>query len=235
MDVVQWCRLHDIWYLKIDLEIPDVCISEAQAVYDEGFFVPHRYGDGDGWESASLHGFVPDTDKDTSMGWHYTKNPSGHGLTEETVKWGWTEIAEVAPETKRWLEEFPHKKYRRCRFMLLKPGGEITAHHDQHGKRHIQHASSGRPYGGTIAAAINLAFYQPDNCYLRRADTKEELPFQNCTGFWFDNGVVHEAHNASNENRFHFIIHGGSNKERRELMKRSLAKQFGNDILKEIN
>jgi len=235
MDVVQWCRLHDIWYLKIDLEIPDVCISEAQAVYDEGFFVPHRYGDGDGWESASLHGFVPDTDKDTSMGWHYTKNPSGHGLTEETVKWGWTEIAEITPETKRWLEDFPHKIYRRCRFMLLRPNGRIEAHHDQHGKNHIQHASSGRPYGGTIAAAINLAFYQPDNCYLRRADTKEELPFQNCTGFWFDNGVMHEAHNASNENRFHFIIHGGSNKERRELMKRSLAKQFGNDILKEID
>jgi hypothetical protein len=46
---------------------------------------------------------------------------------------------------------------------------------------------------------------------------------------------VHEAHNASNENRFHFIIHGGSNKERKELMKRSLAKQFGNDVLKEID
>ena len=46
MDVIEWCRLHDIWYLKIDLEIPDVCISEAQAVYDEGFFVDHRYGSG---------------------------------------------------------------------------------------------------------------------------------------------------------------------------------------------
>ena len=235
MDIVEWCRLHDIWYLKIDLEIPDVCISEAQGVYDEGFFVPHRYGDGDGWESASLHGFVPETAENTDMGWHYTKNPSGHGLTEETVKWGWTEVQEVAPETKRWLEEFPHNKYRRCRFMLLRPGGEITAHHDQHGKHHIQHASPGRPYGGTIAAAINLAFYQPDNCYLRRVDTKEELPFENCTGFWFDNGVVHEAYNASDENRFHFIIHGGSNRERKDLMKRSLVKQFGNDVLKEID
>ena len=204
-------------------------------MYDEGFFVPHRYGDGDGWESASLHGFVPETAENTDMGWHYTKNPSGHGLTEETVKWGWTEVQEVAPETKRWLEEFPHNKYRRCRFMLLRPGGEITAHHDQHGKRHIQHASPGRPYGGTIAAAINLAFYQPDNCYLRRVDTKEELPFENCTGFWFDNGVVHEAYNASDENRFHFIIHGGSNRERKDLMKRSLVKQFGNDVLKEID
>jgi len=220
--------LRDIWYLKIDLEIPDACISEAQAVYDEGFFVDHRYGvgqAGEGWASTSIHSFVRKDALNTGLGWHHTKNPSGHGLTEDNVKWGWTEVAEVAPETKRWLEDFPHKTYRRCRFMLLRPEGRIEAHHDQ----------DKNPGRRTIAAAINLAFYQPDNCYLRRQDTKEELPFENCTGFWFDNGVVHEAYNASNENRFHFIIHGGSNKERKELMKRSLAKQFGNDVLKEID
>ena len=55
--------------------------------------------------------------------------------------------------------------------MLLKPQGEIKAHHDQD-------ANPGRR---TIAAAINLAFYQPEACYLRRVDTKEELPFENCT------------------------------------------------------
>ena len=228
MDVIEWCRLRDIWYLKIDLEIPDACISEAQAVYDEGFFVDHRYGvgqAGEGWASTSIHSFVRKDAPNTGLGWHHTKNPSGHGLTEDNVKWGWTEVAEVAPETKRWLEDFPHKTYRRCRFMLLRPEGKIEAHHDQ----------DKNPGRRTIAAAINLAFYQPDNCYLRRQDTKEELPFENCTGFWFDNGVVHEAHNASNENRFHFIIHGGSNKERMQLMKRSLAKQFGNDVLKEID
>ena len=228
MDVIEWCRLRDIWYLKIDLEIPDACIQEAQAVYDEGFFVDHRYGvgqAGEGWASTSIHSFVRKDAPNTGLGWHHTKNPSGHGLTEDNVKWGWTEVAETAPETKRWLEDFPHKTYRRCRFMLLRPEGRIEAHHDQ----------DKNPGRRTIAAAINLAFYQPDNCYLRRQDTKEELPFENCTGFWFDNGVVHEAHNASNENRFHFIIHGGSNKERKELMKRSLAKQFGNDVLKEID
>ena len=85
-----------------------------------------------------------------------------------------------------------------------------------------------------IAGAINIAFYQPDNCYLRRADTKEEL-FDNCTGFWFDNGVEHEALNSSNENRYHFIMHGGFNKERGELMRKSLVKQFGKDVLKEID
>ena len=36
MNVVEWCRKNDVWYLKIDLDIPQECIAEAQAVYDEG-------------------------------------------------------------------------------------------------------------------------------------------------------------------------------------------------------
>jgi len=227
--IVEWCRNNDIWYLKMDIEIPEVCIKEAQTVYDQGFFVEHRFGDGDGWCSAAIHSFVHEDEKNTSMGWYHTKNPNGHGLTEENVKWGWTEVAEYAPETKRWLEDFPHKSYRRLRFMLLEPGGSIEAHHDSNTAR------DARGDRRNIAGAINLAFYQPENCYLRRADTKEELPFENCTGFWFDNGVVHEALNSSNENRFHFIMHGGFNKEREELMRKSISKQFGKDALREID
>ena len=130
---------------------------------------------------------------------------------------------------KRLFEDFPDKHYRRCRFMLIMPGGSITAHHDA-GEARI---NEGRQRN--ISAAINLAIYQPDNCYLRRVDTKEELPFENCTGFWFDNGVTHEALNSSDENRFHFIVHGGSNKDRIELMKRSIGKQFGLCALKELD
>ena len=229
MKIVEWCREHDIWYLKVDIEIPEVCIQEAQDVYDAGFFVDHRFGDGDGWCSAAIHSYVHKDKPNTSMGWHHTKNPSGHGLTEENVKWGWTEIAEIAPETKRWLEHFPHKHYRRLRFMLLKPQGRIETHNDSNPPRDARGARR------NIASAINLAFYQPQNCYLRRSDTKEELPFKNCTGFWFDNGVDHEAYNASDENRYHFIIHGGMNNPRKRLMLDALVKQFGKDVLKEID
>ena len=229
LPIVDWCRDHDVWYLQMDLEIPEVCIKEAQQVYDDGFFVDHRYGDGDGWCSAAIHSFVHKDKPDTSMGWHHTKNPNGHGFKEEDVKWGWTEIAEVAPETKRWLEDFPHSHYRRLRFMLLEPEGRIEQHHDSNAPRDARGARR------NIASAINLAFYQRDNCYLRRCDTKEEVPFKNCTGFWFDNGVEHEAYNASDENRFHFIIHGGNNKARKKLMLDSLVKRFGKDVLKEID
>ena len=229
MDIIEWCRENDVWYLQLPLEIPEECIKEAQRVYEEGFFVDHRYGDGDGWCSAAIHSFVHKSIRSTKSGWQHTKNPDGHGYKEDNVKWGWTEVADYAPETKRWLEAFPNKGYRRCRFMLLRPEGRIEAHNDSNPPRDARGARR------NISSAINLAFYQPENCYLRRCDTKEELPFKNCTGFWFDNGVEHEAYNASEENRFHFIVHGGNNKERKELMKRALVERFGRDVLKEID
>ena len=229
MDIIEWCRRNDVWYLQLPLEIPEECIKEAQTVFEEEFFVEHRYGDGDGWCSASIHSFVHKSLNSTKSGWKHTKNPDGHGYKEDNVKWGWTEVADYAPETKRWLEDFPHNHYRRLRFMLLKPEGRIEQHHDSNAPRDARGARR------NISSAINLAFYQPENCYLRRCDTKEELPFKNCTGFWFDNGVEHEAYNASDENRYHFIVHGGNNKERKELMKKALVKRFGRDVLKEID
>jgi|TARA_B100001964_G_scaffold229921_1_gene282790 hypothetical protein len=253
-NIVEWCRDHDVWYLHIDLEIPEVFLTEAEKVYEEGFFVEHRTCDtlkfnndeevqaqvgrfhdpssprgGNGWYSSAIHGFVHEDADDTSMGWHHTMNPSGHGFTEENVKWGWTEAAEVAPETKRWLEEFPHKHYRRLRWMLLKPGHGIISHDD---------ASEERKQEGrirNIAGAINLAIHHPEKCYLRRSDTRQELPYKNFGALWFDNGTDHEVLNYSDENRYIMIMHGGFNKERKELMKKSLVKQFGKDVLKEID
>ena len=34
MTPVEWCRKNDVWYLKIDLEIPEIIIKESQAVYE---------------------------------------------------------------------------------------------------------------------------------------------------------------------------------------------------------
>lgn len=232
MNVIDWCREKDIWYLKIDIEIPEIVKAEAQAVYDEGFFVPHRDSNGSGWWSSALHGWSPKDERNTDQAWRYTMNPDGYGFNENDVNWGWSIMQDIAPETKRWLEDFPNKGYRRCRFMLLKPDGYINKHHDASEKR----IADGRQRN--LAAAINLAISQPEDCYLRRTDTidgiTEDLPFKDCTGFWFDNGVEHEAKNSSDENRFHFIIHGGMNTERKRLMKQSLVKEYGSDVLKEI-
>ena len=32
MTPVEWARKNDVWYLKIDLEIPEIIIREAQTV-----------------------------------------------------------------------------------------------------------------------------------------------------------------------------------------------------------
>lgn len=238
-----FCEKNDIWYLRLPIDVPQVCIQEVFDVYDEGFFVKHgpqAFNDEwfmsktnklpkTGWHSTALHGFVHKSAKDTSLAWRHTANPDSYWMSENDVKWGWSEVAEVAPEMVRWLKDFPHKYYRRCRFMLLSPGAEIKGHHDSNASRDSQ----GRRRN--IASAINIAFTQPKGCYLRRCDTKEELPFEPLAGFWFDNGVMHEGYNDSDENRFHFIIHGGHNMERKKLMLQSLKTLMGNDVEKEID
>ena len=127
------------------------------------------------------------------------------GISEEDVQWGWTEIQQFAAEMKRWLNNFPHKQYRRCRFMLLEPDGHITGH--QLGSKII------------LVAEILNPPYQSCNhttrgCYLKKEQIRKKNYLLNLVqAYWFDNGVEHEAYNGSKENRFHFIVHGGDNQE----------------------
>lgn len=237
VDINTYCAQNDIWYLRLPIDIPEACLQEVLNIHQEGFFVPHgsKYSNGVprtekfGWHSTALYGFVHKSAPDTSLAWRHTINPDGYGMGENDVKWGWSEIAELAPEMVRWLKEFPHKYYRRCRYMLLLPGAEIMPHHDSKPSRDSQ----GRRRH--ISSAINIAITQPSGCYLRRCDTKEELPFEPFAGFWFDNGLMHEGHNDTDENRFHFIVHGGQNRERKRLMLQSLKTLVGNDVEKEID
>lgn len=235
LTIREFCLKNDIWYLRLPFDIPSECVNEVKEIYNQGFFVPHGNGSGGGrgwgaysqaWHSTSLHGFCK-KNENIDLGWRYTMNPGGYGIEEEDVIWGWTEIKEIAPEMVRFLKEFPHTRYRRCRYMLLRPQGEILPHNDL-------------PFGyppvrnGNINSAINIAITQPKGCYLRRCDTKEELPFEPLAGYWFDNTLEHEGFNNTKENRFHFIVHGGSNNERKKLMLESLKKLVGYDVEKEI-
>ena len=187
-----WCANEDIFYLKSHLTFPKESLDEVLQVYDEGYFVRHRGNDGDGWLSCALHGWGVDKPE-----YWRTMNPSGYGFTEDQVNYGWTELQEIAPRTKEFLlDNFDTAQMRRARFMLLEPNGYIDKHTDGEGRN--------------IFSAINVAITQPDNCYLRRVDTLEEVPFKPFDMFFYDNRVLHEARNNSNENRFHFIIHGYS-------------------------
>jgi len=208
IQVQKECAEKDIWYLESTLTFPKESIDEVHQVHEEGFFVPHRGGDSQGWHSCALHGWgIGDRAE-----YYRTMNPSGYGFTEEESTYGWTELEEIAPRTKEFLmDNFDCSVMRRSRFMLLEPGGFITSHSDGEGRN--------------IRSAMNVCLTQPKDCYLRRSDTKEEVPFEPTKMFYYDNRIMHEAANNSKENRFHFIIHGYAS----DITKQNIIESYERD------
>lgn len=200
----QYCRDNKIFYLKLDIELPHGVAHEAKHLYDSGYFQPHRETHGKGWASCCLRGEE----------WNVTTYKK-----DATLKW--TMLIDHAPIMTKWLKEiFPNNgNYGRCRFMLLESGGYIKDHTDTHEWK------PGMPLKDDIFSAINIAITHPDNCYLRRTEDQEEVPFKPGTVFAFNNGPFHEAANFSSEPRFHFILHGGMNEARAELFIRSFEKE----------
>lgn len=210
--IKQWCADNKIFYLKADINIPFSVIKEANQIYDNQMFTPHRVSHGKGWASATLHG----------EDWNIT-----HYDPDTKEKYKWTSLTSLAPSMTKWLkEDLPNNgSYGRCRFMLLESGGYIRKHTDTHEWK------EGLPLKNDITSAINIAITQPENCYLRNCETLEEVPFKPLDVFWFNNGPFHEAANFSNRPRIHFIVHGGGNKERLDLFIKSFYKQHPNAII----
>lgn len=205
--IKEWCAKNNVFYLKADIQLPKGVYDEVKKIYDHNLFTEHRVAHGRGWESATLHGEEWDVT-------HY--DPSAKD------RYKWTMLKEYAPIMTDWLQNtFPNNgNYGRCRFMLLRPGGFIRKHTDTHQWK------EGMPLKNDITSAINIAINQPEDCYLRNAETLEEVPFKDGSVFWFNNGPFHEAANFSKENRFHFIIHGGSNEARMRLFCESFDKAY---------
>lgn len=198
------CAANNLFYLKADIQIPETVIQEAMDIYNAGLFVDHKSSISKGWQSVALRG----------EGMHVTTyNPD--------AKYGWTELIDYAPTMTEWLKhEFPNNgNYARCRFMLLESGGFIRRHTD------TPRWKEGMRLKNDVTTAINIAITQPENCYLRNADTFEEVPFRPRDVFWFNNGPFHEAANFSEEPRIHFILHGGFNLGRMKLFIDSFRKE----------
>ena len=213
--VRDWCLDRDIWNVKLDIAVPQVMFVEALRLYHEGWFVPHREGTGHGWKSCTLWGWAT---KKSGLhdAWKVTTNPKRDGHKPKDVKWGWTAIKEIAPTTAEWLEMFPGN-HLRCRFMLLEPGGYIEPHVDDHQRN--------------IWGAVNVAINHPDECYLKRTEEGDTLPYRPLSAYYFDKGVLHEARNESSRNRYHFIISGSPDARSIALMLKSIKRQYGVDIL----
>ena len=88
--VVELCAEKDVFYLESTLRFPKESIDEVKQIHEEGYFVRHRGGDSEGWLSCALHGWGAGPRPE----YYRTMNPSGYGLTEDGVKYGWTELEE---------------------------------------------------------------------------------------------------------------------------------------------
>lgn len=205
----QYLEDNNIHYLRANIEVPRQAVIEAWSIYKKGLFIPHRSSDSRGWSSCTLYG--------ESM--HTTTINKERQHTHD-----WTELVDYAPIMTNWLKNvFPNNgSYTRCRYMLLEPGGYIKRHTD------TNQWKEGMPLKNDICSAINIAFNQPKNCYLRNSETKHEVPFTERAVMWYNNGPFHEAANYSKEPRIHFIVHGGGNEERMKLFIESFKKEHPN-------
>jgi len=205
--ITRWAKDNNVWFIKLNLDIPPQCLDESKTLYDQGYFSPHRTGWANGWLSCMLHNW------DT-----YTNNQAP---ATPDAKYYYTEVADITPVTTNFLQNiFPSDTYGGCSFMCLEPGGHLNPHQDSE---------------VTKFTGVNVAFNQPKDCYVRRADTKEEIPFTPNSAFLFNTNYTHEARNDSDEPRFHFLIHPASeNKALIELYLDSIRHTHGANAIKEI-
>lgn len=163
--------------------------SEALKVYSQA--VNHRDSYlSKGWKSICSHGLSPEK----------TQSYQTYGYpTQDEAPYRWTELAQLAPHTTRYLKEnVPLIKWYRVRWMFLEPWGYILPHKDYDPKT-AQH-----PPGFN---AINVAITHPTGCHFV-VENEGEIPFVPGKAFYFNGSKRHALINHSCDLRIHMIIHG---------------------------
>lgn len=174
--------------LRLDIDIPhEEMLREVSAQMHR--FVKHRGEENPGWYSMAIHG----------QGVQYTQPKEYYTdvekvfTTDEAPDYHWTELSEVCPVTRHWLEtKWPFKSYQRVRFMLLEPGGYITPHID---------------YKKRSMAAFNLAVSNPPGVEFAMEDAGL-IPWSPGEVRAIDIGRKHAVRHTGSEPRIHMIIHG---------------------------
>ena len=173
--------------LKLDITVPhEEMLAEAKVLrehfikYDQGIEYVHS-----GWHALPLHGLGADK----------TKSYQAYGYTDPNTasdEMQWTIFANKCPVTMNWLNNvFPSGKYGRVRFMLLEAGGHIAPHIDS------EH---------TITEAVNVALNNPKGCVWTWGDNTT-LQFYPGDAYAMNISYQHAVTNASNEDRYHLIVH----------------------------
>lgn len=162
--------------------VPDfkTMLEEIHKLKDN--FVPHRGGDSYGWESITLYGLSST----------HTQAHSRYGYDNFTKHNRWTDVCDYLPTCVDYIKSLPYKEFSRVRIMKVVSGGYIIPHIDR--SLHV---------GG----ALNIAINNPEGCKFY-VDGKGYLPFDKSFAIFPNTGMLHSVKNDSNEDRYHFIVHG---------------------------
>jgi hypothetical protein len=163
-------------------------VKEELARIDK-HFTSHRdtdksggYGH-EGWSGVTLHGIGPTK----------TENFEQYGYkTQEEANYHWTSICKECPYIVSTIKTLPFNKFDRVRIMKLDPGGYIMPHKDGDGR---------------IFGPLNIALTNPEGCEFI-FEGKGVVPFEPGRGFMLDLGIRHCVLNATEEPRYHIIVHG---------------------------
>jgi hypothetical protein len=190
--------------LLLDVEVPNSEMLK-EATNNMHRFVKHRGSDSPGWSSMAVHGTAVE---DTAPREALIKQGK---YTEETCpEYHWTELADVCPTTKSWVESLGFKLLKRVRFMKLDPGGYITPHKDVD-----------RPG----LHAYNISINNPDG-HIFVQDGSGFVPWTPGEMRAIDISKIHTVVNRGSEPRIHMIIHGHHDEKFNETIIRSYKKLY---------
>jgi hypothetical protein len=188
----------DFYHKKLDINLPyQDFLNEIVSLEEKNLFTMHRDGDSykgtyfnHNWSSFVLHG----------LGYNKTHGCEQYGYkNDDEAPYDWTsEALENCPKMVRWFTEMKFKnRYHRVRIMKLAPGGIIGLHNDNL---------------NPTASATNMAVNNPVNCEMHFLNRQYQylgtVPWQAGDVYKILVGLNHYVVNKSNENRYHFIIHG---------------------------
>lgn len=170
----------------------DFKAMHKECVDNDHLFVGHRQQDRhlsynhEGWAAITLHGIAPDK----------TEHWPQYGFNSmEEANLHWTEACETFPLCAAFIKSLRYGVHDRVRIMKLKAGGYIMPHVDGPGR---------------IFGPLNIAINNPDGCGFYFKDWGR-VPFVQGNGFFLDIANEHIVWNNSNEDRYHFIVHGWDN------------------------
>jgi hypothetical protein len=167
----------------------DFKTMHEECLANDHLFVGHRQKDRqysynhEGWAAITLHGISPTA----------TENYEQYGFTNAAeADYHWTEVCDLFPACTEFVKSLKYKQYDRVRIMKLSAGGYIMPHTDGQGR---------------IFGPLNIAINNPEGCdfYFRKWG---QVPFDQGRGNFLDIGNEHIVWNNSNEDRYHFIVHG---------------------------